>query len=230
MSFEDWCTIQRKSHPQFDYWYRVLQVELLLMVFVRSLREGNFQLYLSSLSSLAPWFFALDHTHYARWLPVHIHDMVTLNTRVPDVHEQFTQGKFVVRKTSRPFSAISVDHAHEQNNAIVKGTAGATDLLQNPKALLRWMVAGPEIARAITEFDTNRKNRQSNQTRHHEHTLSKQTSFARDVKALVETIDNYGNPFKEETSELLVLDTRDVVDPRISKSIRNMEKIDLILQ
>ena len=100
-------------------------------------------------------FFALDHTHYSRWLPVHIRDMVTLRARVPDVAEQFSQVKFVVRKTNRPFSAISVNNAHEQNNAIVKGTAGVTDLMQNPKAMLRWMVAGPEIARASTEFDTN---------------------------------------------------------------------------
>jgi len=148
--------------------------------------------------------------------------MVTLRARIPDVAEQFSQGKFVVRKTSRPFSAISVDHAHEQNNAIVKGTAGVTDLMQNPKAMLRWMVAGSEIARAITEFDTNCM---SQQGRHHEHTLSTQMSFARDMNALVEIIDSYGNPFEEETSDLLVLDTRDIVDSKISQSIRDMEKI-----
>ena len=45
------------------------------------------------------------------------------------------------------------------------------------------------------------------------------------MNALVETIDSYGNPFKEETSELLVLDTRDVVDPKISQSICEIEKI-----
>ena len=61
----------------------------------------------------------------------------------------------MVHKKSRPFSAISVDHAHEQNNAIIKGTGGVNDLIQNPKAMLRWMGAGPEVAWAITEFDTN---------------------------------------------------------------------------
>jgi len=142
--------------------------------------------------------FALDHTHYSRWLPVHIRYMVTPRARIPDVAEQFSQGKFVVRKTSRPFSAISVDHTHEQNNATVKGTAGVTDLMRNPKAMLRWMVAGPEIARAITEFDTNcmmSSKRGSQQERHHEHTLSTQTSFATDMNTLVKTIDSYRNSF-----------------------------------
>ena len=63
------------------------------------------------------------------------------------------------------------------------------------------------------------------QKRHHDHTLSSQTYFARDMNALIETIDSYGNPFKEETSDLLVLDTRDVVDPKISQTIRDMKKI-----
>lgn len=110
----------------------------------------------------------------------------------------------------------------------MKGTAGVTDLMQSPKAMLRWMVAGPEMARAITEFDTNcmvSSKKGAQQERHHEHTLSFQTLFARDMNALVETIDSYGNPFKEETSELLVLDTRDVVDPKISQSICEIEKI-----
>ena len=59
-----------------------------------------------------------------------------------------------MRKTKRPFSAIAIEHAHEQNK-VVKGDGGAVSLLQNPKALLRWMVAGPELARVIEEFDIN---------------------------------------------------------------------------
>ena len=146
----------------------------------------------------------------------------TLCARIPNVAEQFSQGKFVVRKTSRPFSAISVDHAHEQNNAIVKGTAGMTDLMQNPKAMLKSMVEGSEIARAITEFDTNcmvSSKQGSQQERYYEHTLSTQMSFARDMNALIEIIDRYENPFEEETSDLL--------DSKLSQSIRDMEMIGL---
>ena len=57
-----------------------MELELLMLQFIRSLREGNFNPYLDSLNSFAPWFFALDHVHYARWLPVHIRDMNALST------------------------------------------------------------------------------------------------------------------------------------------------------
>ena len=93
---------------------------------------------------MAPSFFALDHTHYSRWVPVHIRDMTTLHERLRDV----------AKESTRPFAAIAIDHAHEQNNAVVKGEDGAIGLTQNPRALLRWMVAGPEIARTIDGFKT----------------------------------------------------------------------------
>lgn len=44
------------------------------------------------------------------------------------------------------FSALAIDHAHEQNNASVKGDGGAVGLTENPSALRRWMVSGPEMA------------------------------------------------------------------------------------
>ncbi len=42
-------------------------------------------------------------------------------------------------------TSSTLDHAHEQNNACVKGDGGAVGLTQNVTALQRWMVAGPEI-------------------------------------------------------------------------------------
>jgi hypothetical protein len=43
-----------------------------------------------------------------------------------------------VQKTNRVFSAIAINHAHEQNNALTKGDGGAVGLTDNPR---RWMIA-----------------------------------------------------------------------------------------
>jgi len=42
----------------------------------------------------------------------------------------------VVHKSPRAFSSISLDHAHEQANALVKGDGGAVSLADSPGALL----------------------------------------------------------------------------------------------
>jgi len=50
-------------------------------------------------SELAPWFHAVHHTHYARWIPVHLKGMAELATKHPDVARKFREGHFTVHKT-----------------------------------------------------------------------------------------------------------------------------------
>ncbi len=68
-SFQDWVEEQLSESTQFQYLFTVIQIEALLLKFVRSLRESNFELFVETLQELVPWMFALDHTHYARWFP-----------------------------------------------------------------------------------------------------------------------------------------------------------------
>ena len=73
-----------------------------------------------------------------------------------DIYREFNAGHFTVQKTNRVFSAMPTDQAHEQNNACVKSDGGAVDFTDNPSALRRWMIAGPEIAKVISEFETQK--------------------------------------------------------------------------
>ena len=62
------------------------------------------------------------------------------------------QGCFVVHKITRNVSSIALDQAHEQVNAIVKEQRVAVGLTEYPGALMRWMVASPEVSRIFKEF------------------------------------------------------------------------------
>ena len=113
---------------------------------MRAFKEANFALYVDAIRQILPWPFVMDHTNYARWLAVHYWDMQVLCSKHPDVYKHFSDGAFVVHKTNRAFSSIALDHAHEQVNALVKDQGGAVGLTENPAALRRWMVAGPELS------------------------------------------------------------------------------------
>ena len=63
-----------------------------------------------------PWFFAFNHTHYARWLSVHLCDMLQLQEINPEVFCHFSEVHFVVAKSKRAFSLLGIDNTHEQNN------------------------------------------------------------------------------------------------------------------
>lgn len=95
----------------------------------------------SSNCDMSSWFFLTDHVHYARWLTCHVRDLEELQTKAPSVHEHFCNGGFVVRKTKNRFSAIAIDQAHEQSNALIKGNGGAVGLLQEMQKLIRLISA-----------------------------------------------------------------------------------------
>ena len=57
--------------------------------------------------------------------------MSSLHEGHPNIAQEFEDSKFTVAKTGAPFSAIAIDHAHEQNNGIMKGDGGTIGLSEN---------------------------------------------------------------------------------------------------
>ena len=126
------------------------------------------------------------------------------------------------KKTTHVFSGVAIDQAHEQNNASVKGDGGAVGLTENPAALRRWKVSGPEMARLIVELEVSTMKRKKTDFRHHEQTKHAQMTFGRDIRdladpAVIDTLrqikslgqehyDNYVN-------ERLVNQTKPITDP-----------------
>ena len=174
---------------------------------------------------IVPWLFALDHINYARWLPVHIVDMLNLIKTHPGVYHEFMSGHFAVQKTNKVFSAISIDQCHEQMNKLIKGEGGAVGLTEDPQALERWMVAGPEISRLILEFETSfQAPKPEKSNLHHEQNLNTQNKFAKDVNALVETFEELGNPFLEDNGDLVTLDTKKIMSKEVIQTVNTIEE------
>ena len=146
VSFETWGKERASRSPHFRYWEIVMEMESCIFTFVYSLPERNFHMYFDALTEFVPWFFALDHTNYAHWVPVHPKDMANLSDKHVEIANEFNAGHFTTQKTSRLFSAIPLDQAHEQVNACIKGDGGAVRLTDDPNALRCWMIAGPEVA------------------------------------------------------------------------------------
>ena len=107
--------------------------------------------YIAKLCALILFFFANNNINYARWLPVHLRDMLSLENRHPQLNQEFHSGKFAVFKSKQPFSAMAIDQAHEQANAVIKDEGGAMGIKEDPSAVRSWMVAGPEINRLAAE-------------------------------------------------------------------------------
>ena len=86
---------------------------------IRSFREGDFNLYSQALSELSPYFFTSYIVNYARWIPIHLQNMICLEEKYPDLAKEFHPGNFGVRKLRKEFLGMAIDQPHELQNAVV---------------------------------------------------------------------------------------------------------------
>ena len=147
-------------------------------------------------------------------LSVHLRDLTELLTKHLYVAREFNAGNFMIQKTNRFFSAIPIDQAHEQNNDCSKRDGGTVGLTDNPSVLQRWLVAGPEVTALIKYFeDAHQLMGRRHDVIHHDQTANVQNAFRKDVCSLANVMEELGNPFEEESEDLLVLDSKEIADP-----------------
>ena len=127
-----------------------------LLIFVRSVREGNFNLFVSSLKQVVKWYYACDHYHYASWVTVHLYDLVNLPTKSPYLYKCFLDSYFAFQKSNKKLSLMGIDQAHEQNNAVIKGIGGATSVLNkdDKSGLAWWQLCLHELSLIINEYES----------------------------------------------------------------------------
>ena len=87
------------------------------------------------------------------------------------------------------------------------------------------MIAGPEQARLLTEFEEQFMELKNRGHQHHEQTPSLQDAFKDQVKNLSEVITTMGNPFLENCTELRALDTRNCVSDAVIATVQNIEQL-----
>ena len=88
------------------------------------------------------------------------------------------------------------------------------------------MVCGPEVARSVRDFEAslpyNLETSLSEQTKHHEQTPSAQKQFSKNVNDLVSAFQQAGNPFLEESKDLIALDSKKTAN---QNAVYNMRKV-----
>ena len=57
---------ERRSPELELFWNSYLEMVATLLSLIRATREGNWELHLEGIKAVLPWFFAYDHTYYAR--------------------------------------------------------------------------------------------------------------------------------------------------------------------
>lgn len=115
-----------------------------------------------------------------------------------------------------------------ENNKLVKDSGGAVGLTGNPNAFRHWMVAGPEQARLLKEFESqvSSYSDEEGSLHHHEQSPSVQELFKKHVCDLSATISSMWNPFLDDCPEI-VLNTRYCASEEVVRTVRSIKALGL---
>ena len=192
----------------------------LLLLFVRASREGEWELHLSTLRSMMPWFMAYDRVNYARYAPVYWLEMKDVATKHPVIDEKFHNGEFCVqRQGHHGFASIPMDMCIEQTaNRDAKTRGGLTGITTNKGAVHRWISSyhlRAEIVRTCEEMagrsDVVRERKDLDATRNRKD--------EDDICRLVSTIEATMNPFSKGAEELVHLTSGIVAPEKVAKDL-----------
>ena len=118
-------SVSPEDSQVLKFWNLYLRTAQTLLSLIRAERSGNWSLYIESLTSMLPMFYAYDRVNYSRWLPIYICDMVDLEENAPEVHKEFLLGKFSINRTGNPYAAVLTDMVLKQTlNKDSKGAGG----------------------------------------------------------------------------------------------------------
>ena len=149
----------------------------------------------------------------------------TSSRHCPTTHAEFLKGNYVTQKTIHKFSVLAHDQVHEQLNAMVKGDGGVIGVTDMEAALTGWMVAGPETARLVTEYDDKHSMKKKDTDRHHEQIPSVQKTFLSQVKSVNDVMEELGNPFADTSTDLYMLDTKRIMLSSMVNIVKTAEDI-----
>jgi hypothetical protein len=140
------------TSPTFKYWDLFLKATEILILNIRSERQGSWNMHLSSIASMLPYLFIANRVNYSRYLPVYILDMLDLHQ---DVKSAFESGQFAICQKQGKFNGVWSDMATEKT--VIrdsKGRGGIVGITRQKSALIRWTLCRHVLADFSAEMRT----------------------------------------------------------------------------
>ena len=229
LSFEMWEKNLFSLSPTAKYWGNTVRDFLLRYIsFIRSQRVGNWHQCISAIDKLCPYYFALGHTNYSRWVPVFLRDMARLPNTHPDVYKEYMKKNFVVQRSKNKFSLMGLDQSQEHSIKFLKEDSGPKGLYGESRTEEKLVIelSKPEVLRIIEEFETGYfgDDDDSSLTEHPDGSVKEQITFLNQVQSLLKLVDDdlIVNHYSETENQLVTLDTGEYIDPEIYKSLSGL--------
>ena len=134
------ATAEGKHGKTAQFWILYVNWIHLYHDFIRSIRIGDLELYISCFPKIIDLFFAMNHPNYASWAVRYYENLINLPKTHPEVFDDFEKGWFAIKRTEKPFSATPIDLTLEQtiNADAVNQKIEISSMTNSISARQRW--------------------------------------------------------------------------------------------
>lgn len=186
--------------PQIFMIYVQLVEYYLIMEF--SIRTGDINLYKHILPKIANVFFSMNHPNYARYLTIYHDKLENIETTHPGLLQSYGSSFLGIRRTAKNFSRLPIDLTLEQtiNADAASRASGTVNMTNSFSARQRWSITHSlrtsiiskclEFCDMITTDDVTKDLKNSSIV-----------TANKNIKALLEMMAHYTNPFSRELSK-----------------------------
>ena len=133
-------TAEGKIEKTAQYWINYVNMVHLYHQLSRSVRTGDFKLYIDSLPKITNLFFSFNQPNYARWTVKYHDNLLKLPESHPQVYSEFKRKLFGIQRTTKPFSRTPIDLTLEQtiNADAASQRTGISAMTNSIGARQRW--------------------------------------------------------------------------------------------
>ena len=192
---EDLASISRTVKMWVDVFTKPI---LIMMLYIRAEREGDWPLHLQAVNLMMPYFFASGHVNYARYGLYYLRSMQALPA---NVLEHFMKGAHVMRHMPGLWNGLWSDMFIETTfMRYGHGKAGIIGITLKPETLKTWALSLHVCGQILEDLSTLRENERTSciKTTHKEEAKARISADQVDREGLRRKLDMCINPLDPE--------------------------------
>ena len=176
-----------------QFWINYCDAVVIMVTFLRAVKENDVDLYISCLRAMCPALFASNRLHYARYLPLYHAQLAAVDA---DAMELLRQNGLSVSRSHVPACRIPVDQTIEQTiNRSAKSAGGVVGFSRNKNAYYRWCVTRHKRASFLDAMYEHLAINHTSGTTHGSLRQAELRSSEKEVRQLLVAFANFNNPF-----------------------------------
>ena len=103
--FDEFC----QDYERSPIWNSSLEMMQVLMNYMKSIKLGDWHLYINSIGNMLPWFHAYDNHNYAWHFTYYWATQQDLPNTHPNMYSKFLNGGFSIKRSEGCFNKVPPD-------------------------------------------------------------------------------------------------------------------------